>query len=262
MLIENYGWRTAFIALPAIWGFVVIPIILLLFSTPRDRQSVEERKAAPQFREAAKRAIREQVLTRRFIQLAAAGFGIALAIVTLAVSLVPLLSDYGLERGEAAAIAALLGFASIAGRLTIGFLLDRVSGRFVAAFCVCLPILGVSLLLGSSASALMATSAVLIFGLALGAELDILAYLTSRYFRTEDFGLLFGVIGGLVTLAGGLGPMTFNAIYDSTGSHELALWCIIPLCLVSAILVLLLGPYPDEVQQEAGGEAIDLQLPV
>ncbi|WP_197063547.1 hypothetical protein [Novosphingobium malaysiense] len=63
-----------------------------------------------------------------------------------------------------------------------------------------------------------ASAAIMIFGLTLGAELDILAYLTSHHCSRENFGFLFGVMSGLVTLAGGTGPVMLNTVFDHTGS--------------------------------------------
>jgi hypothetical protein len=37
-----------------------------------------------------------------------------------------------------------------------------------------------------------------------------------------------------------------NAVYDATQSYELALIGVIPVCLISASLFLLLGPYPEQ----------------
>ena len=130
--------------------------------------------------------------------------------------------------------------------LTIGVLLDRFPGRLIAAVAVCLPIIGSLVLIAAPGSVPAAAVAVVIFGLALGAELDILAYLTSRYFKVASFGMLFGTIGGFIGLAGATGPVLLNAVYDATRSYELALWGILPVCLLSAMLFLLLGPYPDQ----------------
>ena len=87
---------------------------------------------------------------------------------------------------------------------------------------------------------------IVVFGLSLGAELDIVAYLTSRYFGRENFGFLFGTIGGFLGLATGNGPVILNAIYDATGSYDPGLWAAMPLCVISALSFLLLGPYPRD----------------
>jgi predicted MFS family arabinose efflux permease len=138
----------------------------------------------------------------------------------------------------------LLGVSAIIGRLGIGVLLDRVHGRFLAAFCVLLPIVGITTLIYTPGSSFTASFAVLIFGFSLGAELDVVSYLTSRYFRLENFGFFFGTIGGFIGLAASNGPVALNAVFDAKGTYTPALWAAIPICLVSALLFVLLGPYP------------------
>ena len=96
-----------------------------------------------------------------------------------------------------------------------------------------------------------AAVAVLILGFSFGAELDIIAYLTSRYFPTENFGFLFGTIGGCLGLVAGNGPVLLSAVFDSTGSYVTALWGAIPLCAVAALLFLSLGPYPTSLTSSA-----------
>ncbi|MBV1686184.1 MFS transporter [Novosphingobium sp. G106] len=244
-LIETYGWRMAWAGLAAFWAVLTLPPIWFFFSSAKDRQRLSAPAEAPATAGPPRSLWQSGLLTRRFPQLLVAGVCIAGVVVTLGVSLVPLLSSNGLTRGQAAGIASLLGLSSIAGRLAIGTLLDRMSGRFLAAFCVTLPIVGILILIQCPGSTLAASLAVLILGLSLGAELDLIAYLTSRYFKVENFGFLFGTIGGFIGLAGGNGPILLNASFDATGSYIYALWAAIPICLFSALLFLLLGPYPD-----------------
>ena len=82
---------------------------------------------------------------------------------------------------------------------------------------------------------------------ALGAELDIVAYLASRFFSITRFGLVFGTLAGLVTLAGGgMGPVALNAVFDLTHSYVPAMWAAIPMCLASSLLFFTLGAYPED----------------
>lgn len=245
-LIQNFGWRTAFVFLPAAWGIVIVPILVLLFRTPLRARSPGKPRESERFGNVLSEALRRHVITSRFACLAVAGLAFAMVAVTLAVSIVPLLQDYGLPRSNAAHLASLIGLAAIAGRLTIGFLLDRLPARFVGSLCACLPIPAVLLLLTGGHSLATAAMAVLIIGVSLGAELDILAYLTSRYFDRGNFGLLFGILGGLVTIAGGCGPVLLNVVFDATGTYRLALVAVIPLCALAAFMFLLLGPYPRQ----------------
>lgn len=243
-LIQHFGWRGAWVGLGVFWLALSLPIVLLFFTSARDRERAT-RRANATARALQRRSIwHSGILTRQFPQLLIAGVAIALVVVTMVVSVVPILSASGIDRSDAAWIAGLVGVTAVIGRLTVGALLDRMDGRIIGAVCVTLPIIGLLILINMSGSVIAASVAILVFGLSLGAELDIIAYLTSRYFGRENFGFLFGTIGGFLGLASGNGPVALNAVYDATGSYIPAMWAAMPLCLLSALLLLLLGPYP------------------
>ncbi|MDT0509823.1 MFS transporter [Novosphingobium sp. MMS21-SN21R] len=242
-LIEAFGWRLAWVGLGSIWLVIAMPLIWFFFTSVVDRDRTRRtEKVAPVVRASVWQS---GILSWRFPVLLVAGVSIALVVVTMVVSIVPVLSASGIARGDAAWIAGLVGFTAIFGRLAIGSLLDRMDGRLIAAACVSMPIVAIFLLIALPGSIVAAAIAVLIFGFSLGAELDIVAYLTSRYFGRENFGFLFGTIGGCLGFASGNGPVALNAVYDATGSYTPALWAAIPLCLLSAALFLCLGRYPD-----------------
>ena len=245
-LIAHLGWRMGMVSLACFWGAIAIPLVYFLFTSVKDkaRKAPAAAALAAPFPAAIPGAARRQLLSWRFIRLALAGWLIASVVISLVMNLVPVLTSNGLTRGQAANVAPLLGVASIAGRLLIGFCLDRMRGTVLAAISVCLPIVASLLLIAAPGSIPAAAAAVFILGLALGAELDLVAYLTSRYFGLRNFGLLFGTIGGLITLAGAVAPLIMNLIFDATQSYAIALWAYIPLCLISALLFLLLGAYP------------------
>jgi len=250
-LIDALGWRHAYVAMAGLWGVVVIPVLVLFFMGARDQknyvpvQSPGGKALASAF---------EILLTGRFLRLALATVLIASVIVPLAVTLVPILSSRGLTRGEAARIASLMGVASIFGRLTIGYLLDRVNARVLASIAVCIPIVSCLMLIFNGGSHAAAIAAVLATGLSLGAELDIVAYLTSRYISLAHFGLAFGALAGLITLGGaGLGPLALGSTFDHFNSYVPALWVAIPMCMGASLLFLTLGAYPADAAMKSRG---------
>ncbi len=244
-LIDNYGWRLAFAGLGAFWAMLALPLVYFCFSSALDKERLSSGPKVLAAKVRQESVWQSGLLTRRYVQLLIAAVGIAAVVVTLVVSLVPVLSSNGLVRSQAVNIASLVGFSAIAGRLSIGLLLDRWHGRFLAAFAAAMPVVALLLIIYNPGSAFAASAAVLILGLSFGAELDIIAYLTSRYFAITSFGLLFGTIGGFLGLASGNGPVAISAVYDAQHSYLPALWGMIPICLVSALLFLLLGPYPE-----------------
>ncbi len=248
-LITAFGWRMAWVGLGTIWLLISLPLIWFFFTSVIDRGRTRKSESDPVQKVARASIWLSGVLTWRFPVLLIAGVSIALVVVTMVVSIVPVLSASGIARSDAAWIAGLVGVTAIFGRLAIGSLLDRMDGRIIAAACVSLPIIAILLLIAVPGSIAAAAIAVLIFGFSLGAELDIVAYLTSRYFGRENFGFLFGTIGGCLGFASGNGPVALNAVYDATGTYTPALWAAIPLCLLSASLFLCLGRYPDVEQR-------------
>ncbi|WP_162527223.1 MFS transporter [Sphingomonas solaris] len=247
-LIARFGWRLGFVGLASFWGIIAIPLVYFLFTSAKDRARkaplVAATLEAPMTVPPPGASRRELLTSWRFIRLALAGTLIAAVVMSVVTNLMPVLTWYGLTRAQAAGVAPLLGITSIAGRLLVGFMLDRIHGTVLGALSVSLPIGASLLLLTSHGSIPVAACAVLILGLTLGAELDLVAYLTSRYFGLANFGLLFGTIGGLITLVGSLTPLGMNMVYDTTSSYAAALWFYLPVCLISAALFLSLGAYP------------------
>ena len=84
-----------------------------------------------------------------------------------------------------------------------------------------------------------------VLGLAIGTELSSCAYLAARHFGLRSLGTLFGAMNGLMLFANGLGPMLANMVFDLTRSYHMFLLTASPAFLVTALLFLLLGRYPD-----------------
>ncbi|MDG2004878.1 MAG: MFS transporter [Novosphingobium sp.] len=249
-LVEEFGWRMAYVALAMISAAICFPITWLLFREAgtdrpwrRAAQPVDLSEARPAASETPGPTVREQMASRRFYKLAGASIVFAIASCALTNNMVPVLIGEGLTPGTAAATAGLLGIGSITGRIVGGFLLDRLDGNKVAAVSVLLPIIPTTILLMTDQSQAWAALACLIMGLSVGTELDCCAYLAARHFGTRHFGTLFGSINGMLLFGAGLAPLSANAVYDVTRSYDLVLYALFPLFVLTAILFLALGNY-------------------
>jgi MFS family permease len=242
-LIDAQGWRQAYVSLALLCFVPIAPLVYFLFHGPTDVR----RKRTPQALHVTLPGLtmREGVRSQAFLQLVSGIFIFSLAGCVLTTNAVPVLTSQGFGRTAAAEIAGLIGIGAIVGRLCGGALLDRYDAKKVAAVCVLAPVVGVAdflLLPGVGWSAVIAT---LVIGLSAGAEIDACAYLAARHFGMRSFASLFGVINGLLALANGVGPVISNHVYDLTRSYDPVLWAMIPICLVAAILLLMLGDYPE-----------------
>jgi MFS family permease len=171
----------------------------------------------------------------------------------LLVHIVPIFIGSGLSPMEGASIASVIGLAIITGRLLAGFLLDRFDGRWVGATFFCLPVVLMAALLNFDGSMGMALLLAALLGICSGAEFDIAAYLTSRYFGMKNYGLLFGIISGLLALAMGLGPTLYGMVYDHFEAYDYAFYMGIPMALFAAFLIATLGKYDDAFKSSDPG---------
>jgi predicted MFS family arabinose efflux permease len=245
-LFEEYGWRGAFIGLPAIWAAVAIPLILLFFHGPERKPTGADKGAPkPAVVELPGLTRQEGFRSATYWILLFAGTGAILGGVALVMNLFPVLTSTGIPRGAAATVAGLIGFATITGRIVGGWLLDRYEAKYIASVAtisaVAMPI-GLLLFPGSVP---IAAISIVIYGLMGGAKIGALAYLSSRHLGQRAFGSLYGAINASIALAVGIAGLGANYIYDLTQSYEPVMWAAVPTLVLSALLYLLLGDYPD-----------------
>lgn len=175
------------------------------------------------------------------------GLGLVVsAIYGMATNTVPLLRDIGLSATQAGGVFGVFGVALIAGRIGVGLLIDRLWAPGVAAVALALPALGCLLFLGADAHSPLALLilATALVGVGSGAEFDIAAYLVSRYFGLLDYGRLFGLHLGVVTVGSIVAPFFFSTLLRSTGGYGSILMVCAACCVIGPGLLLTMGRYP------------------
>lgn len=241
-MVSEYGWRAAYLALGAGWGLLAIPVIIWGF---HGRPEQGGRRSRTDAIVGTGVTLREGYLSTAFLRLALGIFAMTLASIAVIINFVPILRSHGLTIETAAMLAGLQGVAAVVGRLTGGYLLDLFSARLVAAVAVMLPAACALVLLAAPGFLPAAIAATILLGLASGAELDAVSYMSSRYFGQRNFGTLFGTLTGLMTLAVGIGPLVANHVYDVVGSYDAVLWSVVPMSILTALLFGTAGPYPE-----------------
>lgn len=243
-LVSQLGWRQTYAAIGLGWGGLALLLVLLMFhDRPRVRAGANgERPAAPVALggQTLKQAFRNPIIYR----IALAMFVTTLAGAGTLVHMVPMLSGMGLSRAEAAGYAGLLGLASVVGKLSSGWLIDRVTGSTLPVFAFGGPAVGFALLLYGHGAPWTVATAMALMGVCSGASLQLSTYLTSRYAGVRYFGSIFGIISALMGLAAGLGPLIGGAIFDRTGDYTALLMACIPAGVIAGLCVFRLGAYP------------------
>lgn len=233
---EGYGWRAAYMSLAAI-ALLAAPLVWFGFRTVPESPGSRKETAFP----TVGMSLTDARRTPQFWLLCAMALGMAVGIAGMIVHLVPQFRDLGADALTAARIASTVGLASVAGRMIVGVMLDRFAATRVTLVTLGLAALGMFLLWWAGLT--YAYPAVILMGLAAGAEIDLLAYLVSRYFGPRHYSAIYGWLYGVFALGYGFSPFLVGLLREHYGSYGSALLICTLLMSISAVLALRLGPY-------------------
>jgi MFS family permease len=230
--IAAYGWKAGFLALSVAQIVIGWPIV---FAFLRSANTAATSSGGATVLRGA--TITEAFGASRFWRLMTAFALISIVIGGLIVSLPAMLADRGIALKEASRALSLLGIAIIGGRLTAGWLLDRYPARIVAPIYTLLPALSCMLLSKGVAFEL----AIFLTGISSGAEVDLLAYLISRYFGMRHYAKIYGWVLAIFSAGIGIGPVFAGWTHDRFGSYSVALETFAVMLVAAAIVIGSLG---------------------
>ncbi|MFO1465601.1 MAG: MFS transporter [Steroidobacteraceae bacterium] len=227
-MIASWGWRGAYAGLGLLAVGVALPVsALLLHDSPREPQASREPQdsrepPAPREPRPSPTSLRAALRSRELWLLAGTFVLMSMALNGVQSQLVPLLTDRGMSAAQAALMLSAIGVGSFPGRLLIGALLDRVFAPHLAMACFATAAVALLWLVDGAGNTGIVLAAVTV-GLSLGAENDILGYLTGRYFGLACFGRLYGLLLGAYLLGAAAGPYLMARAFAATGSYGPAL---------------------------------------
>jgi MFS family permease len=247
-LIAMLGWRSTYMVIGLLVLVVSVPAVAFFL-----KESPEEMGLLPDGAIAARQAAERQNTregmawsdarrSKAFWLMVGAIFLVGASVHGCVVHLVPLLSDQGVSSNRVALATSLLGSALLIGRVGSGYLLDRFFAPRVALCLFGAAACGIAVLRMGAASGLVLL-AVFLIGLGMGSEVDIIAYLVSRYFGLRAFGEVYGYAFAFYVLAGALGPWLMGLGFDRSGSYGSVLVGFFLATLLAVVLMTRLGPY-------------------
>jgi MFS family permease len=249
-LIARFGWRNSYAILGSAVLLISIPVVAILLKEKPQGLGLLPDGALPANStdtgeaDAVGLSAYDAWHSRTFWFMVCAFFLVAASVQGCVVHMAAMLTDRGITVQTAALGSSLVGAALLVGRVGTGYLLDRFFAPYLAAVFFGGAAVGIGLFWIGSGTALAFVGASLV-GLGLGAEVDIIAYLISRYFGLRCFGKIYGFALGAFLLAGALGPLLMGAGFDLTGSYHAPLAALFLSTLVAAVLMTRLGPYPS-----------------
>jgi MFS family permease len=242
-VISNYGWRSGYrvIGLGALC--ISLPIVFALF---RENGSSQDNAVGSPDLSAWGMTRAEAMRTRKFWLLGAVMFVTVIVLTGLLSNFPRIMSEQGFTPGAIAGIASVMGITVVIGRLAVGILVDKFWAPGVAATFFVLPTLALVLILQGNVTTSSALMIAVMIGLAAGAELDLLAYLTSAFFGPNHYPEIFGAIIAFFTVGAGIAPPLFGAVSQATGGYTTVLTLAVGMLIASIAMFLALGRYPEQ----------------
>lgn len=245
-LIEAYGWRMAFVILGLGWGAPgLIFCFFFLYDAHDHRKQSARRGDAVASIPLQGMTLKEATRSVPLLRVGVATLIMMVLTIAVIVHQVPILTETGISRQQAAFLASLTGIAGIVGKLVSGYLMDRMDAGLVSSLTMGIAALAFVMLLVPGISLGAMILAMIVLGYSNGCKYQICAYQTSRYAGMRNFGKIFGVMSCLVALGAGLGPYLAGVVYDYFGSYRPLLMVGVPASLLSGVLLFRLGPYPN-----------------
>jgi len=194
----------------------------------------------------------EAVRTGTFWLLVVTYGTVTFGIIGLNLHIHPYITDIGYSPEAASTVMGMMALTQTAGNLAWGVVGERIDVRKAAAAQFLLQACGLALALAYTGLVPVSLGFV-IYGFGLGGILVIRELLWANYFGRVSLGRVRN-LGIMITRTGTtVGPPFFGFFHDYTGSYVLSFGVFIAALLVSALLVLAVGP-PRKAASGPGGE--------
>ena len=208
-MVTTWNWRTAGRALALL---VVGGSLLAAILTTGARSSDSGPSLQPV--EAIRKALGRPAIQRMM----AAYLTTGVAFTSVLVYQVPILSASGATLALAGTIGGLRGFFQFLGRLGLTGLVERYGSGVLLRLSFFVSSAGIAFLLGKGIAAGLTFA--LLAGLAMGASTPLQSIYARSHFDEHDLGLLMGLQGVSMGLAGALGPVLGGIMRDLSGTWK------------------------------------------
>jgi sugar phosphate permease len=242
-LTQRFGWRGALwwlgmlmivVALPAAW-FVREPAAAAASARAASTQSLKPILSRPAF-----------VLLMIGSMASIGAVGGTMQNLALYLSL-----DRKLAQVDVDATLSLILIGSIAGRLFMGWLADRVAKKRVMILIYLIVAAAIPPLFYAPSPATLKVFA-FVFGIGLGGDYMIIPLMAAELYGVAIMGRVMGIVLTADSVAESVVPMIVAALRDSTGSYGPGFMVLVGLAAVGAIAVSLLPGRPGAEAAAAG----------
>ena len=243
-VIENLGWRQAFIFSAIIATIVLIPVILFIIKDSPEQVGLTVYTDPNKFEgaEAKTTTEKEEAMTLQEVRRTPVFWLLLFALVGFALGAsgpnahsVPFMIDIGYTQSVASGMITVTMLSLMVGKVLMGHLFDRLGtfkgGLVLCTFVIASPIFALLSQIWAGAPWLHGiTLGIASTGFSIPANIYI-----PKFFGKKNFSAIFGSISVITTLAAAVAPPIMGFVYDALGTYLLAWYVLIALAIVVTI---------------------------
>ncbi len=251
VLIDQYGWREAYLGLGSVMLVVGFPtVFFLLRESPlemglnADGKRKEKQLRPGEQATATGVAFRDAWHKSAFWMIGISFLLYSFGLNGIIAHLIPLMTDRQFDVTSAALAASIMGTLIMFSRAGVGLLLDYFFAPHVAMIFFLLGASGLLFLALGESSILVFLGAVLV-GSGIGAQTNIMSFLIGRHFGLVAYGTIYGYMYSAFIIGASVSPLALGLMFEMRGSYNAMLYINVGVIAFAAAVILRLGPYPN-----------------
>ncbi len=237
--VTDHGWRVGYVVVAVFTGLVGIIGLLML---PPEQQGGQTTLTRPKTaRKDYARIFRSRVFWILIV-------GILLCNLPQWVIMSQLgliLAENGASGKDASIMVSALAGGTMAGRLISGLALDRFPASWIATISLAISGFGLIVIASDFDARLALFLSILLFGMSIGAESDVFAYIVVRNFGVKIYSSVHSILATSTTIATVLGSVILSLSLSRFGLYWQFLGGTGALVVVASFLFLLIPKNPE-----------------
>jgi MFS family permease len=252
MLVDTYQWQTAIFSLSLGMLLIPLPLSLLFRRRPEGNRYLSDGDAGGTMVVSkdltsvkdyeADVPVKRVLKGRTFWHIAMSLMCQCVALNAVTVHIMPYLGSIGIARSTSSLVVSAITITNVVGRLTVGWLGDRVEKRRIAAASLAITTLSLFCLgYVPSGGVWLLVPFLILFGFGFGGQFTMMSPLLTGYFGRSRFGTIYGFTHAIMYLGGTIGPPLAGWVFDKWGSYQ-SIWFIFTGLSIAAVVIMASTP--------------------
>jgi MFS family permease len=262
ILIDSLGWRTAMTIFGLSMLCIISPLTLLVRHRPEqygllpdgepDVLSTTSEGSLSSEDVSREITAREAIRQRAFWHIALAMMFQLMLVNSVVTHMLPYLSSVGLVRATASLVASAIPLSSVLGRLSFGWLSDRIDRRRIMTVGYAMMSVGLLFLtFAASGNTGLLVPFVAFFSIGFGGNAIVRAAIIREYFGRRSFGTIHGFIMGVAVLGNLSGPPLAGWVFDTWKSYQ-GIWLVFVFLALFSLILIATVPHPRYPDRQPG----------